>query len=234
MMSGSLAPRLRYPPLWMAQQSLKEHLGHIPLFPLPDAVLFPTMRLPLHIFEPRYRQMVHDAQVQGLPIAIGHMKSSTVSAAGQPGVFPVAGAGFIDALEELPDGRFLIVLLGQQRIRIVEERPSSHPYRVVVGELVFDSTISEADNRRALEEVQRVILAMHQREPLVASTLSGAMRDRTQAGEVADIIAALVHTDPMLRQAWLEEQDPALRLHAVTEALETLLVLSRARPTALN
>lgn len=218
----------------MAQQNLKEHLGHIPLFPLPDAVLFPTMRLPLHIFEPRYRQMVHDAQADGLPIAIGHMKSPSRSDLGQPAVFPVAGAGFIDALEELPDGRFLIVLLGRQRIRIVEERPSLHPYRVVAGELVLDSTISDVDHRRALGEVQRVILAMHQREPLVASTLSVAMRNHTHAGKVADIIAALVHTDPMLRQAWLEQQDPALRLHAVTEALETLLMLSRARPTALN
>jgi len=219
---------------WMAQQSLKDHLRHLPLFPLPDAVLFPTMRLPLHVFEPRYRQMVHDAQAGGLPIAIGHMKDSVVPPGGQPAVFPIVGAGFIDALEELPDGRFLIVLLGQQRVRIVEEPASEHPYRVVVGELVFDATISEADNRRALEEVQRVILAMHQREPLVASTLSGAMRDRTHAGEVADVIAALVHTDPMLRQGWLEEMDPAVRLHAVTEALETLLVLSHARPTALN
>lgn len=218
----------------MAPRSLAQHLGHLPLFPLPDAVLFPTMRLPLHIFEPRYRQMVRDAKRQGLPIAIGHMKIMPDAGPGPVVVHPVVGAGFIDSLEELPDGRFLIVLLGEARVLIREEKETPHPYRVVAGDPVLDLEISSEETRRVLEEVRRVILAIHHSDPLIGSTLSAAIAEQTGVGEVADTLAGLIHADPVLRQQWLEERNPAARLHAVTEALETMLALSRSRETATN
>jgi len=207
----------------MALRSVTQHLGHLPLFPLPEALLFPTMRMPLHIFEPRYRQLVRDARSDQLPIAIGHIKKSSHATGGVVPVYPVVGAGFIDEIEELPDGRFMIVLVGEARVQIVTEKTTTQPYRVVVGERLVDCVTSSEQNRTALQGLRRMILALHQTEPRVASALTGAIGERTSAGDVANVLGSLLHAEPQLRQSWLEEVNPVARLQAVTEALGTFM-----------
>ncbi len=208
----------------MAQRSLTEHLDHLPLFPLPEALLFPKTRMSLHIFEPRYRQMVQDARRDELPIAIGHIRGKGPGPADAVAVHPVLGAGFIDTLEELPDGRFIIELLGEQRLRIVEEKPSARLYRVVRARPVLDLDVRPEENQRAVEALRRVVLAIHQVQPQAAAALSAAIAELQSAGEVADSLAGVIHTDPQLRQGWLEDANPVTRLRAVTEALESYLV----------
>lgn len=217
----------------MAQRSIRDHLDHLPLFPLPGVVLFPSMRMPLHIFEPRYRALVEDARRDGLPIAMGHIREEALTPGSAtrgdlvPGntapVHPILGAGFIDAFEALPDGRFLIVLLGAARVRLVGEKQTSLPYRIVRGELVEDSAESPSENQQAVDAFRRVLLALHRVDPKAASALSAETLDLQGAGPIADAVAGLLQTDPNTRQAWLAETRAAVRLHAVTEALESLL-----------
>jgi len=98
----------------------------VPLFPLPSVFLFPAQLLPLHVFEPRYRQLVEDSLDGPGRIVLG-----TILGDGDPPpVMAVAGLGEIVRHEKLPDGRFHIWLLGLHRVRI-EEQPSSRLYRMV-------------------------------------------------------------------------------------------------------
>ncbi len=91
----------------------------VPLFPLPGAILFPRSQLPLHIFEPRYREMVRDA-VDG-PGRIAMIQPHRLDDDNQAPLFEVGCVGELVGLEEFEDGRFNIVLLGSNRFRVVRE-----------------------------------------------------------------------------------------------------------------
>jgi len=102
----------------------------IPLFPLPSVVLFPRMPLPLHVFEPRYRAMVRDAvrgsRLIGMALLRGDWQQDYD---GRPEIFAEGTVGELAHVEELPDGRFDIVLRGLRQFRIREELPARAPYR---------------------------------------------------------------------------------------------------------
>jgi Lon protease-like protein len=103
----------------------------VPLFPLPGAFLFPGQLLPLHIFEPRYRQMIEDCLDGPGRIVIGTIRRDEQQVPGEPpAVLRIAGIGEIVRHEKLPDGRFHIWLLGLTRV-CIDEVPSEHPYRLV-------------------------------------------------------------------------------------------------------
>src|SRR6187200_3413569 len=103
----------------------------IPIFPLPNVVLFPNVFLPLHIFETRYRQMV-DAALNGDRI-IGMVllrPGWEGDYEGRPPVYPIGCAGVITHAERLPDGRFNIVLRGMEKFRIAGEETTGELYRI--------------------------------------------------------------------------------------------------------
>lgn len=95
----------------------------IPIFPLPNVVLFPQVMLPLHIFEPRYRKMVRDAELQSPPlIGMALLRGNWQEQyEGNPEVFSVGCAGEMVRVAPLPDGRFNILLQGLRRYHIREE-----------------------------------------------------------------------------------------------------------------
>lgn len=99
----------------------------VPLFPLPGAILFPRSQLPLHIFEPRYREMVSDA-VDGAG-RIAMIQPHRLDDDNQAPLYDVGCVGEIVGLEELEDGRFNIVLLGSNRFRLVREADANTLYR---------------------------------------------------------------------------------------------------------
>src|SRR5262245_57325268 len=104
----------------------------IALFPLSSVVLFPRVRTPLHIFEPRYRQMTEHALAGDRHIGmVAVLPEHEAGMAGDPPVYPVGCAGVISDARRLPDGRFHIVLDGVWRFRICDElaRPSERLYR---------------------------------------------------------------------------------------------------------
>jgi Lon protease-like protein len=99
------------------------------LFPIAGAILFPRAQLPLHIFEPRYREMVRDAVDGDGMIAIVQPQLVEVKDDHKQPLYPVGCVGEIVGLEELEDGRFNIVLNGSNRFRIVSEVDLETPYR---------------------------------------------------------------------------------------------------------
>jgi Lon protease-like protein len=101
----------------------------IPLFPLPNLVLFPDTEVPLHIFEPRYRQMIADIadgeRTIGMMLLKGNWESDYYA---YPDIYAVGCAGTIERLVRMPDGRYNLVLKGLSEFRVIREI-RERPYR---------------------------------------------------------------------------------------------------------
>ena len=105
------------------QAALAEFNGVARLFPLPNLVLFPQALQPLHIFEPRYRQLTADALIDDRLLALVLLKPGWEQNYEQtPAIFPVACLGRIVADQLMPDGRSNLLVRGLSRVRIVESR----------------------------------------------------------------------------------------------------------------
>ena len=133
----------------------------IPIFPLPNVVLFPTALLPLHIFEPRYRAMVADALESERLIGMVMLRPGWEPRYEEaPDVYPIGCAGFITHADRLPDGRFNIMLRGLEKFRIVGERPAregGERYRMARVESIVERpsgvTAASRDARLRLERL---------------------------------------------------------------------------------
>jgi Lon protease-like protein len=117
----------------------------ISIFPLPGAILFPGMQLPLHIFEPRYRSLVRDALARDRRIG---MIQPQRAEEGAP-LFSVGCLGKIGEIEALDDGRFNLILEGEARFRLMGELDAATPFRQIEAELLSE------ENYPALSPVER-------------------------------------------------------------------------------
>ncbi|HEY8536821.1 MAG TPA: LON peptidase substrate-binding domain-containing protein [Vicinamibacterales bacterium] len=190
----------------------------LPLFPLPNVVLFPGVYLPLHIFEPRYREMTADALEGDRLIGMVLLRPGFEDEYdGCPPVYPIGCAGLITHAEELPDGRYNIILQGVERFRIRDE-DRTRAYRVATIEPLDGGVPGLADTAtvRVLRDRLERLLA-----PLVERaggelTVPPAMSD-------ADLIHALAQyldLEPIEKQALLECPTLVERASALADLLE--------------
>ncbi len=189
----------------------------IPIFPLPNAVLFPNVFLPLHIFEPRYRTMVKDVlegdRIVGMVLLQPGFEAHYE---GRPAVYPVGCAGVITHIERRPDGRFDIVLRGIEKFRITGE-DESKPYRLAHVQPI-DETIAEADRTAVQRHRQRLEALL-----AVAAERAGAGPRFPPAVPDEDLVNALAQylaLEPIERQALLERNGVLARCRALIELLE--------------
>ncbi len=136
----------------------------IPVFPLPEVVLFPHAHLPLHIFEARYRRMIEDIVEQDARdrlLAMGtQMPGAGPETLGEPPVFNIVGLGRVIDFNKLPDGRYLVILQGIGRARLSEEIQSGKPYREFRMDWVEETIASLASWRNGLAtELKALALA---------------------------------------------------------------------------
>ena len=126
----------------------------VPLFPLPGAILFPRSQLPLHIFEPRYREMVRDA-IDGAG-RIAMIQPHRLDDDNQAPLYTVGCVGDLVGVEELDDGRYNIVLLGTDRFRLLGETPPEAGYRCAEIDVeAFDDSEPEPLSLAERAEVER-------------------------------------------------------------------------------
>ena len=126
----------------------------IPIFPLSGAILFPRSQLPLHIFEPRYREMVRDV-IDGAG-RIGMIQPLRIDDDNKAPLYEVGCVGEIVGIEELEDGRFNIVLLGSNRFRLVGEVDHEGSYRCASVDIAaFDDKEPEPLSIVERAEVER-------------------------------------------------------------------------------
>lgn len=120
---------------------MSDDAERIALFPLSNVVLFPQVKTPLHIFEPRYRQMMREVIAADRRIGMAVVSPEHQSEmSGDPPLLPVGCCGEITEFQKRPDGRYDLVLMGVWRFRILEEeaRPPERLYRVALVQRLGD------------------------------------------------------------------------------------------------
>ena len=193
----------------------------IPLFPLPDVALLPNITLPLHIFEPRYRRMVADALDGDRLIGMVMLRPGyEAEYEGRPPVYDIGGAGRIESAERLPDGRYVIVLRGITRFRIVGE-DDSRPYRIAFVDPIPDVLPSE--DRELLGEQRRHL------EELVMSVAPNAQPPAADLSDedVINIFTQFLPLEPTDRQILLEEDGAVPRSKVLIGLLEAMRSMRR-------
>lgn len=206
----------------------------VPIFPLPEVVFFPETVLPLHVFEPRYRQMVADCLAADGWMAVVMLRAGwEKDYQGRPPVQTIAGVGEIIQAEMLADRRYNILLHGRSRIRILAEEPSEgRLYRVARAERLEEEG-PKADDRTfgaRLQELRaahaRLLVALGQSHPDVVGRLTVA---GATPGAAIDRIVSAVVPDAEVRQRLLEAVDVSDRLDLAVEALGELLTMVAGR-----
>ena len=201
-----------------------DELARLPIFPLPNAVLLPGGVMPLHVFEPRYREMVRDTLDGAGLLAIARLRPGyQTDYHGRPPVHPQAGLGRIIASEETDDGRYLIVVRGLARVELAHELPPERSYREVAARLVPDVITRpdavKAAHARLLALCERLSQALDRGGDQLRSLLDSC----SCPGACADAIAAALVFDHDQRQDLLERVDPIDRIERVSEHVGKLL-----------
>jgi Lon protease-like protein len=211
-------------------------LDGLAIFPLPGIVLFPNALLPLHIFEPRYRDMMTDVTAGSRILAIARLKPGfEPEYEGRPPVFDTIGIGEVVTADRLPDGRWNIMLRGLARARIEDELPPIRRYRLVRGRILRDDVSTRGAR---LEVAQRELIAICDRLADVVPEGGDALRQLARViespGGCADVVAAALVRDPDTRQTLLELLDPADRLDEVISYVSMLVAQLGPGPRTVN
>lgn len=208
----------------------------IAIFPLEQVVLFPRLLTPLHLFEPRYRQMAADALAGDRRIAMVTVRADHAhEMQDEPPVYAVGCAGVITEAQKLPDGRYNIVLLGTDRVRILDEPPRGPDvlYRIASVERLpdcCDPGDSEAVPSLRARVIEGVAGLVRCTEPERAAEITpAAFRDVDDAA-LANSLAKALPFGTAEKQGLLEADSIRERL----ERLEALLTFQRAERDALK
>jgi len=195
----------------------------LPLFPLPNVVLFPNVFLPLHIFEPRYREMVADAAASDRMIGMVLLRPGWErDYQGRPPIYPIGCSGVMTHVERLQDGRYNLVLRGLERFRIVEEDHDRSYRRAIVEPL----------HERALSRDERDAIRSHRTklETMLAPAIIGGDAKIPAAMSDEDLVNALAQyldLEPLEKQALLEQPCLRTRAESLIELLEMKIMVAR-------
>ncbi len=203
---------------------LRDFSSQCRLFPLPNLVLFPHAILPLHIFEPRYRQMTEDALAGDQLVTIVQVKPMLQGASWTEPVptMEVGCVGRIVQHERLPDGRFNFLLLGCKRVRLTQELPSPKLYRIAEATVLEDQEPSTGVKARRDELIDRFLTVFeetHRLEP----DLSQLLKSGLSLGVLSDIIAHTLDLPASVKQSLLDDVRVDDRVSALFTILQDFL-----------
>jgi hypothetical protein len=202
----------------------------VPVFPLPEVVLFPGMALPLHIFEPRYREMTRDALAGTRCVAVAQLKPGfePLYFTGCAPIHDVLGVGRVVRASALPDGRFDILLRGVIRARIVREC-STRSYRVAEIEPIHCDCGGTPGTVIALRE--RLRSAIESRlnwETALRERLVDLCAAPLSLGALVDTLAGVLPLDAETRQELLCESNVCRRARKLISRIEARHCVERA------
>jgi Lon protease-like protein len=199
----------------IAPLSVPELPSTIPLFPLPSVAVLPYLELPLHIFEPRYRDMLTDALAGERVIGLVQLQPGfEADYAGRPPVFLIGCAAVVVRSEPLPDGSFDIIVRGFVKFRITGEI-GGKAYRLAQVEPIAE--LIDEDARAAL----------HQERPLVEAAIAASLGVdpsslRLPSLSDEDLVNSVVMNfdfDPVDRQLLIEQPGVLARARKLIEIL---------------
>ncbi len=197
----------------------------VPLFPLPNVVLFPGQALPLHIFEERYKRMTRqvletDHRLLGMVL----YKPGWERQKEFPPVYRVGCVGRVGEVEHLPDGRFNLILQGLARVE-VQSYEQRTPFRMATVTALHSTAAVDADFD---DQLAKLAIAIQRVLPLVSRGLTWErvqpiLEQLPDAGAVTDFVGAYLPVDVHLRQNLLETLDVEQRLRRILDLLSGLL-----------
>jgi Lon protease-like protein len=199
-----------------------EELARLPVFPLPRVVFFPGTALPLHLFEPRYTEMIEDCLESGCTaMAVALLSPGWEdSYEGKPAIHEIAGAGRIVAHQRQADGTHDVILHGLDRVRLHELTNEGHAYRCARAEPIEDFGVASSSDMLAMMAcATRVAAKVRERQPDFALQVSAEL----VPGRAADVVADQLVVSPDERQQILETSDVKERVSLVTESVASLL-----------
>jgi uncharacterized protein len=189
--------------------------SEIPLFPLPETSLFPGVSRPFLIYEPRYREMIADALKDNKVIGMVRLRPGfEKDYEGRPPIYAVGCAGTIEKYEQLPDGRYVILLRGLTTFRVISE-DQSKPYRLgrieALPELLKDEErVALSSLRNRIEKVLITLL------PLDVDPPDPSLEDE----ELVNLVAQNFGMPETSRQELLERNSVIERARALAALLE--------------
>jgi Lon protease-like protein len=212
---------------------LGQFSGQARLFPLPNFVLFPCVIHPLHIFEPRYRQMTADALEDDRLIAMALLRPGWEADYDQrPPVHPVVCLGKVVSNQRLDDGRYNILLQGVSRARILEEFQTDRLYRVARVELLSSQENPAAhEDRRLRRRLAKRIPRWFGAHPQLIEQFQKLLESGLALGALSDVMTFALPLEPACKQELLEELSIERR---VLRLLEEIRVEPPAPPTAAD
>ena len=220
-------------------QSLKPAADHpdlieVALFPIPNVVAFPGTNLPLHVFEPRYRQLVNDCVSEHRMVGVSHViktihqpkqsQSPEEALRSNQATYkprPVFSAGYCEIIETTPDGRIIANVLMSQRLTLVDELQSL-PYRIVACVPVEDaedpSAIGNNSKLRSSINNRLIELVGTQNSDMVRELQDPAW-SQLEPSDYSFKIFQLLRFDADIMQSILEAQSVNARLEMIWELL---------------
>jgi Lon protease-like protein len=205
----------------MSDSMPAEFAGTARLFPLPNLVLFPNVVQGLHIFEPRYRQLMNDVLTTDKLITLALLKPGWEdNYDDKPEIEPVACLGRVTWHEKLEDGRFNLRLRGLIRLRLLEEVPSDRLYRVAraeaIPEFAPDDLIVLTKLRRALADA---VLPQFDDDGPARRQLQELFDGEMPLGQVCDVLGYALPLATEVKQSLLAEPHADRRAVALLDAL---------------
>lgn len=201
-------------------------LRELPIFPLP-LVLFPGVPLPLHIFEPRYRQLLADVLAAdrrfGITYAAPERAPDAMPRPGETGCI-----AFVQTTKALPDGRSDILTTGERRFVLHQWIATDRPYPVgLVHE--FDDEPGDPDSAVLAATVRREFGRLMAALAVLADREAAPPPLPADPGALSFQVAAALELDPRLKQLLLETRSTAARLRRLQELLGSLAADASAR-----
>lgn len=187
----------------------------VPLFALPDLVVFPGFPQPLHVFEPRYRQMVEDLLDRGGQLAIGTVLGDDRDhLSGNAPFQPLGCVGTVEHYERFDDGRYNIVCRGVSRA-LLKETSSERLYRTVAAEVVDDDGLLDPEEEVYRARVRRVL-----EKTMVGS--AGGVLDRLDLAQMTDLLIFQLQLPPERFYALYARCPVSERIEAALDAYPRL------------
>ena len=202
--------------------------SQIPIFPLPNAVLFPNVFMPLHIFEPRYCEMVRDVVSNDRIIGMVLLKDGwNLHADPNPPVYAVGCAGIITHIESLDDARYNIVLRGFERFRVAQE-DQTRTYRCAAVDILPEQV--SADGKLQLDRDKQKLKQLLNQSQSRTGPEAKIPRDMPTE-DLVNTLAQYLEFEPVEKQALLERIGPLERCKALVDLLEMRLLMSNKTTT---
>ncbi len=203
--------------------TLDDFRGLARLFPLPNLVLFPAVIQPLHIFEPRYRQLIEDALKDDRLIGMALLKPGyEADYDNNPPLYPVICLGRIHKEERLPDGRWNLLLHGLTRARIESEVDADRLYRMARVDLIPEQEVASASTamelRCRLGRETRRWFAAHEAAVIQLEKL---LHSDLTLGSLCDVFGFALPIAVETKQQLLEDVDVLARARRLIAHLET-------------